>query len=158
MDQPSATRIRLPRWLAFTTLAGLAALILWLPLPAPAARAAPPVERTFRVEASQWAYAPAVLAVNPGDIVTIELAATDVVHGLALAGYGLEMTSDPGQTSRLTFTADHAGTYRFQCTVTCGNLHPFMNGRLQVGEDTLLWRGGALAVLALLGAFWTVRR
>ena len=155
MNLPTTTRIRLPRWLAFTTLAGLAALILWLPLPA---RAAPPTERTFRVEASQFAYSPAVLAVNPGDTVTIELAATDVVHGLALSGYGLETTSDPGQTSRLTFIADHAGTYRFQCTVACGNLHPFMNGRLQVGQNTRLWRGGALAVLALLGAFWTVRR
>lgn len=155
MNISTTTGIRLPRWLAFTTLAGLAALVLWLPLPA---RAAPPVERTFRVEASQSGYSPAVLAANPGDTVTIELAATDVVHGLALAGYGLETTSDPGQTSRLTFLADRSGTYRFQCTVTCGSLHPFMNGRLQVGSNTLLWRGGALAVLALLGAFWTVRR
>lgn len=155
MDQTHSTRIRLPRWLAFAALAGLAALILWLPLPA---RAAPPVERTFRVEASQSGYSPAVLAANPGDTITVELAATDVVHGLALAGYDLETTSDPGQTSRLTFVANRSGTYRFQCTVTCGSLHPFMNGRVQVGQNMLLWRGGALAVLALLGAFWTVRR
>ncbi len=158
MKLSPTTGIRLPRWLVFATLAGLAALILWLPLPAPAARAAPPVERTFRVEASQFGYSPAVLAVNPGDTVTIELAAADVVHGLALEGYGLETTSDPGQTSRLTFLADQTGTYRFQCTVTCGSLHPFMNGRLQVGQNDLLWRGGGLAVLVLLGAFWTVRR
>lgn len=155
MIHPTVNRIRLPRWLAFTALAGLAALILWLPLPA---RAAPPVEKTFRVEASQSGYSPAILRANPGDRVTIELAASDVVHGLALAGYGLETTSDPGQTSRLTFTADRVGTYRFQCTVTCGNLHPFMNGRLQVGSNATLWRGGALAFLALLAAFWTVRR
>ncbi|HWQ84596.1 MAG TPA: cupredoxin domain-containing protein [Anaerolineales bacterium] len=155
MDQSTATRIKLPRWLAFAVLAGLAALILWLPLPA---RAAPPTERIFRIEASRWAYSPAVLAVNPGDRVTIELAATDVVHGLGIDGYHVATTSDPGQTSRMTFVADQAGTYRFRCTVTCGNLHPFMIGKLQVGENSLLWRGRLLAVLALLAAFWTVRR
>lgn len=99
-----------------------------------------------------------MLKVNPGDRVTIELSATDVVHGLAIDGYNLAITSDPGQTSRLSFIADKTGSYRFRCTVICGNLHPFMTGKLQVGQNDLLWRGGGLAVLGLLAAFWMVRR
>jgi hypothetical protein len=34
--------------------------------------------------------------------------------------------------------------------VTCGALHPFMIGKLQVGPNTWLWRAIALTVLAAL--------
>lgn len=136
-------------------LAVLALLILFLPIPG---NAAEPVERTFRIQASQFAYSPAVLSVNPGDRVTIELLATDVVHGLSIDGYQLETTSDPGQTARLTFVADHQGSFRFRCTVTCGNMHPFMIGKLQVGQNELLWRGALLAGLALIAGVWGLRK
>jgi heme/copper-type cytochrome/quinol oxidase subunit 2 len=126
-------------------LAG-AALVL-APLPV---RTAPTSQRILRVEASQFAYLPAVLLVNPGDTVTIELVSTDVVHGLYLDGYGISVTADPGQTARLTFKADKPGSFRFRCNVTCGALHPFMIGKLQVGPNTLLWRAIALTVLAAL--------
>jgi heme/copper-type cytochrome/quinol oxidase subunit 2 len=140
------------RWLA---LSGLALLIMVLPMPVTATT---PVERTFQIEASQFTYSPAVLSVNPGDRVTIELLATDVVHGLSIDGYKLETTSDPGQTARLTFVADRQGSFRFRCTVTCGNLHPFMIGKLQVGQNELLWRGALLAGLALIAGVWGARK
>ena len=140
------------RWAA---LAGLALMALLLPLPV---NATTPVERTFHIQASQFAYSPAVLSVNPGDRVTIELQATDVVHGLSIDGYDLEAASDPGQTARLTFVADRQGSFRFRCTVTCGSLHPFMIGKLQVGQNTLLWRGVLLAGLALVAGVWRVRK
>ncbi|HEY5270550.1 MAG TPA: cupredoxin domain-containing protein [Anaerolineales bacterium] len=126
-------------------LAGAA--IIFAPLPVGAAA---PIHRTFQVEASQFAYAPAVLQVNPGDTVTIQLASTDVVHGFYLDGYSVSVTADPGQTASLTFTADRSGTWRFRCNVTCGALHPFMVGKLQVGPDTSLWRAIALTLLAAL--------
>ena len=140
------------RW---TALAILALLVLFLPIPA---NATTPVERTFQIEASQFAYRPAVLSVNPGDHVTIEFSATDVVHGLAIDGYDLETTSDPGQTRRLTFVADQQGSFRFRCTVTCGNMHPFMIGKLQVGQNRLFWRGVLLASLALVAGVWGIRK
>jgi len=136
-------------------LALLTLLILFLPIPG---NAAEPAEKTFQIKASQFAYSPAILAVNPGDQVTIELLAADVVHGLSIDGYKLETTSDPGQTARLTFVADQQGSFRFRCTVTCGNLHPFMIGKLQVGQNALLWRGALLAGLALIAGIWGVRK
>jgi heme/copper-type cytochrome/quinol oxidase subunit 2 len=126
-------------------LAGAALVLAPLPI-----RTAPTSQRTLRVEASQFAYLPAVLQVNPGDTITIELVSTDVVHGLYLDGYGISVTADPGQTARLTFKADKPGSFRFRCNVTCGALHPFMIGKLQVGPNTLLWRAIALTVLAAL--------
>jgi len=140
------------RWAA---LASLALLVLFLPIPV---NATTPVERTFRIQASQFAYSPAVLSVNPGDRVTIELLATDVVHGLSIDGYELETTADPGQPARLTFVADRQGSFRFRCTVTCGNLHPFMIGKLQVGRNALLWRGFLLAGLVLIAGVWGLRK
>jgi heme/copper-type cytochrome/quinol oxidase subunit 2 len=123
------------------------ALIAFAPLPV---RAASPMQHTVRIEASQFAYAPAVIQVNPGDTVTIELVSTDVVHGLYLDGYGISVTADPGQTARLTFVADRTGSFRFRCNEPCGALHPFMIGKLQVGPNTSLWRAFALTGLAAL--------
>ncbi len=131
-------------FLVLFVLAG--ALVVFAPLPV---RAAANTQRTFRIEASQFAYAPAQLQVNPGDTVTIELVSTDVVHGLYLDGYGVSVTADPGQTARLTFVADRSGSYRFRCSVTCGALHPFMIGKLQVGSNSWLWRAIGLSVLAV---------
>jgi heme/copper-type cytochrome/quinol oxidase subunit 2 len=134
----------------FLLLVGLAGvLIAFAPLPV---RAAAPTRRMFRVEASQFAYGPAVLSVNPGDIVTIELVSKDVVHGLYVDGYGVSVSADPGQTATLTFTAVRAGSFRFRCNVTCGALHPFMVGKLQVGPNVLLWRAIGLTVLAAMAA------
>ena len=119
-----------------------------------------PTQRTFRIEASQYAYSPGEIRVNPGDTVTIELVSTDVVHGLYVDGYGVSVQADPGQTARLTFTADKPGSFRFRCNVTCGAMHPFMIGKLQVGQNSLLWRGIGLASLAAIAsvAYFVLRR
>lgn len=142
------------RWVVmwrWVVLACLALLFLFFPIPV---NATTPVERTFSIQANQFEYSPAMLSVNPGDRVTIELIANDVVHGLSIDGYDLETTADPGQTARLTFIADRQGSFRFRCTVTCGNMHPFMIGKLQVGQNALLWRGALLAGLVLIAGAW----
>jgi len=132
-----------------------ALLIAFIPLPRPRTV---PTERTFRVEASSFEFTPSVLTVNHGDRVTIELVSTDVVHGLYLDGYDLQISADPGQTARLTFVADRLGSFRFRCSVTCGALHPFMIGKLRVGPNRLVWRGIGLAVLVAVAGAWSSRR
>lgn len=145
-------RLRHWPWL----IAALIALaITFMPLPMGTGA---PGSRELRIAASQYEFGPAVIAVNQGDRVTIELVSTDVVHGLYLDGYDLEVTADPGQTASLSFIADKSGAFRFRCSVTCGPLHPFMIGKLKVGNNTLLWRGIALAVLAAAVGLWRFRR
>src|SRR5512138_3465636 len=92
-----------PRWIVI----GLLALAIVV-VPNPIALAAP-VEQHFRIEASSFQYTPEAIQVQPGDHVTIDLVATDVVRGLYLDGYDLNVTADPGQTATLSFTADRAG-------------------------------------------------
>jgi heme/copper-type cytochrome/quinol oxidase subunit 2 len=118
----------------------LAALVVAF-APFPDAADQQPTDRIFRLAASQYAYAPAELHVNPGDTVTIQLVSTDAVHGLYVDGYGISVESDPGKTASLTFVADRQGSDRFRCNVTCGALHPFMIGKLTVGNNTILYRG-----------------
>jgi plastocyanin len=148
----STIRPRLRHWSWFS-LALISLAIIFMPLPT---GSGVPGSHDLRITASQYEFGPAVISVNQGDRVTIELLSTDVVHGLYLDGYDLEVTADPGQTASLSFIADKSGTFRFRCSVTCGPLHPFMIGKLKVGNNTLLWRGIGLAVLAVLVGLWRV--
>ena len=134
-------------------IAGLA--VAYAPLPAPAIS---PQERTFQVEARQFAYSPSEITVNPGDTITIHLVSTDVVHGLYIDGYDLSVEADPGQTATLSFKANKPGSFRFRCNVTCGAMHPFMIGKLSVGRNDWLLRSAGLAALAAIGVLIVVKR
>lgn len=120
-------------------------------------KASPPVARTIRVEARSFEFSPSVIHVEQGQQVTIELIATDVVHGLYLDGYDLEIIANPGQTATLTFVADKPGAFRLRCSVTCGALHPFMIGKLNVGVNLLFYRAIGLSILAGLAGFMLFR-
>lgn len=133
-----------------------AGVIAFAPLPDATVK---PANRRFRIEASSFKYTPATIRVNAGDHVTIDLVATDVVHGLYVDGYDVRVTADPGRTASLSFVANRAGMFRLRCSVTCGAMHPFMIGKLRVGRNDLLWRALALALLSgLAGVLLTTMR
>jgi cytochrome c oxidase subunit 2 len=140
----------------YLILMGIAmAVIAFAPLPD---RRTEPETVTVQIQAESYAFSPGIVEVEKGDTVVLELTSMDVVHGLYLDGYDLSVTSDPGQTARLTFLADETGSFRLRCSTTCGALHPFMIGQLKVGRNDLLWR--ALAAMLVIGIYgvWSVRR
>jgi len=126
-------------------MAGL--VVAFAPLPV---QSITPQERTFRIEARQFAYSPSEIEVHPGDRVTIQLLSTDVVHGLYIDGYGISVEADPGQSAALTFIANKTGSFRLRCNVTCGAMHPFMIGKLKVGMNEWLFRAFGLASLGIV--------
>jgi heme/copper-type cytochrome/quinol oxidase subunit 2 len=134
--------------LLLLVMAGL--VVAFAPLPVPAIA---PQERTFEIDAHQFAYSPSELKVNTGDTVTIQLVSTDVVHGLYVDGYDISVEADPGQSAILTFVADKPGSFRFRCNVTCGAMHPFMIGKLTVGTNHWLYRSIGLASIAMIAFF-----
>ncbi|CAG1016193.1 plastocyanin [Anaerolineales bacterium] len=140
-------------FLLLLVMAGL--VVAFAPLPV---QSIAPQERTFRIEAGQFAYSPSELKVNPGDTVTIQLVSTDVVHGLYVDGYDISVEADPGQTATLAFIADKPGSFRFRCNVTCGAMHPFMIGKLNVGSNNWFFRSIGLAALAIVGVFVSKRQ
>jgi heme/copper-type cytochrome/quinol oxidase subunit 2 len=119
--------------------------------PLPENAAAQPTAHTIRVEASQFSYSPSVISVHQGDTVTIELVSRDVVHGLYVDGYGVSTEADPGQVRTLTFVASRPGSFRIRCNVTCGAMHPFMIGKLNVGPNLAFVRSVGLAFVGMLG-------
>jgi heme/copper-type cytochrome/quinol oxidase subunit 2 len=147
--------LTLKRYAPWLILAGVALLFAWAPFPI---RTTPPAERTIRLEAKSFEYNPAEIHVAQGDRVTLEIVSTDVVHGIYIDGYDLQASADPGQTARLSFVADRAGSFRFRCSVSCGTLHPFMIGKLKVGSNALLWRSIGLAVLAVFAGWLFYRQ
>jgi len=137
-------------------LFGIAGLVVaFAPLPV---QPIAPQERTFQVDARQYAYSPSKLKVNTGDTVTIQLISTDVVHGLYVDGYDISVETDPGQSAILTFIADKPGSFRFRCNVTCGAMHPFMIGKLTVDTNNWLYRSFGLAALAVLGTIISIKQ
>ncbi len=88
--------------------------------------------REVVLEAKRFAYSPQRLNVRQGDRVVMRLEPQDVSHGLYVDGYGVETHAMPTEEGTLEFVADRPGLYRFRCSVTCGPLHPFMVGQLNV--------------------------
>ena len=140
---------------SFILLVTTGLVVAFAPLPVPSIA---PQARTFRIDARQFAYSPSELKVNAGDTVTLQLVSNDVVHGLYMDGYDISVEADPGQTTTLTFTTDKPGSFRFRCNVTCGAMHPFMIGKLNVGSNNWLFRSIGLALLAVVGVIISVKQ
>jgi heme/copper-type cytochrome/quinol oxidase subunit 2 len=134
---------------------GLLALLALI-VPAPLTLAAPQ-ERHIQMNARMFAFEPGVLRVNRGDTVVLTVEAEDVVHGLYVDGYDVNLQVEPGQSGQVRFVADRPGKFRFRCSVSCGNLHPFMIGELIVEPNLPFWRAVAASLIAVVGAtfaFW----
>jgi heme/copper-type cytochrome/quinol oxidase subunit 2 len=148
---PQALR---PQWFIGGITIALVLLALLAPLPV---MGAAPQERHVTISARSFAFAPGTVRVNRGDRVIVDLESTDVVHGLYVDGYSVATQAEPGRPGQLTFVADRSGAFRFRCNVACGNLHPFMIGKLVVGPNLIWLRAIAGTLITAVGAmvvFW----
>jgi heme/copper-type cytochrome/quinol oxidase subunit 2 len=148
---PQALR---PQWFIGGITIALVLLALLAPLPV---MGAAPQERHVTISARSFAFAPGTVRVNRGDRVIVDLESTDVVHGLYVDGYSVATQAEPGRPGQLTFVADRSGAFRFRCNVACGNLHPFMIGKLVVGPNLIWLRAIAATLITAVGAmvvFW----
>jgi heme/copper-type cytochrome/quinol oxidase subunit 2 len=135
-----------------------------------------PQERRIKMTARQYAYDPPVLKVNKGDTVRLRITSLDVIHGLYLEAFDLDVLIIPDspylelshpsrpdepaeKVEEVVFIADKTGKFRYRCSHTCGTMHPFMQGELVVAPNRLLGIGvGGLVGLFLAGAFVALRR
>lgn len=137
---------------ALTLLLALAALLVPLPL----AEAAP-VEHYIDLDARMFAFNPNRVRVNRGDTVTISLRSDDVVHGVYVDGYDINIVAEPGKPAHASFVAGKAGKFRYRCSVTCGVLHPFMIGELVVGPNLPFWRAVGALIIVSFGSIISLR-
>jgi heme/copper-type cytochrome/quinol oxidase subunit 2 len=88
-------------------------------------------------EGDGWNYgdaaAPSEIRVKQGEKVTLRVTSFDVIHGFGLEDYGIESTQIyPGTVTDITFVANEAGSFTFECTIECGEKHDDMVGELIV--------------------------
>lgn len=140
-------------WLGGALVA--AAVLALVPL---AARAAGPTQREIAINSSMFAYDPPVIRVQQGDRVVFKLSSSDVVHGFYLDAYGVNVNILPGQTATAEIVADKVGKFRYRCSFTCGNMHPFMVGEMVVEPNYPFSGAAALTLLVALGTLAYVWR
>ena len=130
---------------------------------------AEPQERTLTITASKYAYDPPIMKVNRGDKITIRLVATDVTHGFYLEGYDLDAKVRPEndtfwvrnpsvhekneweEVQEYSFTAHRTGKFRYRCSLTCGYMHPFMQGEMVVQPNYLYSTSLGLSLALAVG-------
>ena len=128
---------------------------------------APAQDRTFTITAHKYAYDPPVLQVNRGDRIHLQLVAQYVTHGFYLEGYDVEAKMRPEngtfwarqpsqggdykEVEEISFVASRPGKFRYRCSITCGYMHPFMQGELIVSPNYLYSTSVGLSVGMALG-------
>jgi cytochrome c oxidase subunit 2 len=133
---------------ATTLFLAVAAMLAPLPLAAAAPRA-----YSLQVNARQYAFEPASLSVQRGDTITLHFESLDAAHGLFIDGYDVDLHAEPGKSADVTFIADRPGKFKIRCSVSCGALHPFMIGELEVEPNSPFLRATAAMLIAMAGAF-----
>jgi heme/copper-type cytochrome/quinol oxidase subunit 2 len=123
---------------------------------------AEPQPQLINVLAQRFSYTPNRISVRKGQRITLRLESLDVLHGLYLDGYGIDIKARPGQVGQATFTADRPGRFSFRCSETCGEFHPYMVGFFEVTPNTrfVLFAGatGAMFLVILFARSNAVRR
>jgi nitrous-oxide reductase len=81
-------------------------------------------------------FSPGEIEVQQGDSVIIHVTNAeqerDMLHGLGIAGYNINVVMDPGETKTVRFKADKPGVWPFYCTNFCSAMHQEMQGYLMV--------------------------
>ena len=108
-----------------------------VPVPAVSAAVSPAATKAFTISAHTFAFtvSPSPFVVNQGDMVTLDITATDVQHGFFLEQYftNLSFFINKGQHRTVSFVASTPGSFTFACTQSnCGIGHPDMFGTMTV--------------------------
>jgi heme/copper-type cytochrome/quinol oxidase subunit 2 len=134
----------------------------------------PSQERNITITAHKYAYDPPTLQVNRGDRVHIRLVSKDVTHGFYLEGYDLDAKVRPDnptfwmrrpseqkeykEVEEISFVANRPGKFRYRCSITCGYMHPFMQGELIVRPNYLFSTSVGLSLALAAGMLLILRR
>lgn len=99
------------------------------------------------------------LVVPVGEVVRVQVTASDVIHSFAMQPFGVKIDAIPGRLNESWFKAEEVGTYYGQCSELCGQNHAFMpiEIRAVTPEQYQQWATAAASDIdqanALLAAF-----
>ena len=121
--------MRTPQWISFATLS-----VCVLALVTVAAQDQGQV-REFAVVGDHYAFTPATITVNQGDVVKITFTAKDIAHSFTIDGpYRISKRAAAGQSVTFEFRADTQGSQTIYCNLTADPKCKDMKGTLQVRQ------------------------
>lgn len=89
-------------------------------------------ERTIRITAELWKFAPNIVRVKQGEKVALEITGVSGTHGLSVTGLGINATIIQGNTVRVKIPTEKSGAFDFSCSIQCGSGHSDMTGQIIV--------------------------
>lgn len=97
---------------------------------------AAPAEQTVDVLAERFSFSPSELKTTVGTTLQIRLQSDDTAHGFRILGtdVNIEIPKRGRGTTTVTFKAEKAGRYTFECSQLCGAGHSFMRGVIVVAD------------------------
>ncbi len=110
------------------------------------------INKEFTIWARQFDFTPAVITVQQGDYVKVNLKTADVAHGWYIDGYDINIKVSGSETTSVEFVADKAGTFKIRCSVTCGPFHPFLAGKFVVRQSPNIMPWLIIAGVAVVAA------
>jgi cytochrome c oxidase subunit 2 len=93
-------------------------------------------ERNIVVTARRYAFTPARIEVDQGDIVIITLVAVDIPHSFAVDEHRISKRATPGHSTTFELCAHEAGTFAFYCDLRADEGCRQMRGELVVRPVT----------------------
>ncbi len=100
------------------------------------AQPAPPAVQTVDVLAERFSFTPSEIKTTVGTTLQIRLESDDTAHGFRIIGtdVNIEIPKRGRGTTTVTFNAEKAGRYTFECSQLCGAGHSFMRGVIIVSD------------------------
>lgn len=85
------------------------------------------------------------MVVPVGEVVRVQVTASDVTHAFAMQPFGVKIDAVPGRLNETWFKADDPGTYYGQCSELCGQNHAYMPIEIRVvtAEQFAQWTEAA---------------
>jgi cytochrome c oxidase subunit II len=90
------------------------------------------VVREITITAARYAFTPARVEVDKGDIVRLTVIAQDIPYGFNIDEYRIAKRVSPGRSITVEFVADCVGRFEFYCGMTADKRCREMRGELIV--------------------------
>ncbi len=88
--------------------------------------------REIAITAKRFAFTPDTITVKQGEKIRLKITSEDVSHGFSILELGVNEVIEPEKETVVELTPTKKGSYRYFCSVECGNGHLAMQGKLIV--------------------------
>lgn len=88
--------------------------------------------REIAITAKRFSFTPDTITVKQGERIRLKITSEDVSHGFSILELGVNEVIEPGKETVVELTPTKKGSYRYFCSVECGNGHLAMQGKLVV--------------------------